>query len=257
MTKIRKRRLRWGRIILLVSVLALFFSYILYQQHLRNEARRQIEINRQVVRAMELKSVTEIEAKLREIREEYGIGKIDVAEIPNRKYFEDAIFMGDSITQSISLYDQLPPSNVVATVGRNTQTALADVPLLANLSPARIFLWYGMNDLQVFSGAGAFKTSYQTLIDAIETTLPQTEIVLLSLLPSSSAAIKKQPALAKARMTEFNQAIRDLAESGDHIYIDISPIVSGDYYEPDGIHVKRGFYDLLFNHIKREFIDRR
>lgn len=257
MSAAKKRKLRWGRIGLVILAVAVLVSYLFYRQHQRNEALRQIEINRQVVRAMELKSVAEIEAKLREIREEYGIGKIDVAEIPNRKYFEDSIFMGDSITQSISLYDQLPPSNVVATVGRNTKTAAADVPLLNNLSPARIFLWYGMNDLQVFSSADAFKASYETLIGQIRQTLPNTEIVMLSILPSDSAAIKDQPALSSKRQGEFNQKIRELADAGDHIYIDITPIVDAQLYEPDGVHVKPAFYGVLFNHIKREFIDRR
>lgn len=257
MSKTRKVKLRWGRIAILGLVVAALLSYFLYQQHLQREAERQIEVNREVVRAMELRSVTEIEARLRAIKEEYGIGKIAIAEIPDRKYFEDSIFMGDSVTESIRLYDLLPPSNVVAAVGRNTRTALQDVPLLANLSPARIFLWYGMNDLEIFSDADAFIASYGELIGQIHQTLPDTEIVLLSILPANETAVRKQPNLAEERVTAFNGAMKKLAQESDWIYLDITETVTPELYEPDGIHVKPAFYTQLFNFIKREFIERR
>ncbi|MFB0959354.1 GDSL-type esterase/lipase family protein [Clostridiaceae bacterium HFYG-1003] len=255
--KKRKTKYRWGRIGLAALIFLIIVGYFAVRQHQKNEAARQIEINRQVVRAMEAKSVTEIEARLRSIKEQYGIGKIAVAEIPNRKYFEDAIFMGDSITQSISLYDLLPPSNVVAKVGRNTKTATEDVALLSNLSPARIFLWYGMNDLENFSSADAFTASYRTLLEQIRGKLPQTEIVLLSILPSNAKAIQKQPALAKTRREAFNKGIQTLADESNAIYMDISSVVTEELYEPDGIHVKPQFYTDFFNFIKREFIEKR
>ena len=257
MKNAKKTKVRWGRLGLVGLLILAVLIYIFYQQHQRKEAERQIEANREVVRAMELRSVTEIEARLRAIKEEYGIGKIAISEIPDRKYFEDSIFMGDSVTQSISLYDILPPSNVVAAVGRNTKTALEDVALLANLSPARIFLWYGMNDLENFADASAFSASYDRLITEIRQTLPDPEIVLLSILPATDAAIRNQPQISKERADSFNQALKTLAEQKDYIYMDITEVVTPELYEPDGIHVKQQFYPKLFNFIKREFIEKR
>jgi hypothetical protein len=256
MKNTKKTRIRWGRLGLVGLVILALLIFVFYQRHQRIEAQRQIEANREVVRAMELRSVTEIEARLRAIKEEYGIGKIEVSEISDRKYFEDSIFMGDSVTQSISLYDILPPSNVVAAVGRNTRTALEDVALLENLSPARIFLWYGMNDLENFADAPSFKASYEGLIAEIHKTLPDTEIVLLSILPATADAIRKQPKISNERMESFNQGMATLAEENDYIYMDITEVVTPELYEPDGIHVKRQFYTKLFNFIKKEFIEK-
>lgn len=251
-----RHRLRWGRIgILLVALFALI-SYFLYNQHQKNLEERQIEANRQVLKAMEYQSVAEIEQRLREIRKEYGIGNISLDQIPNRKYFEDSVFMGDSLTAAISYYDLLPASNVVAAVGRNTMTAEEDFPLLKDLSPARLFLWYGINDLSRFDTAEAFRESYASLIDKIRAVQPQAEIVILSIQPVTEAASAKQPELKPERREEFNKALKALADQENILFIDSSGILQDSYYEPDGIHVTEEFYGKLFNLIKKEFIER-
>ena len=80
--KRNKKKLRWGRIGALVLVLVSFLVYFLYNQYQKEEERKQIEANRQVVKAMELRSVNEIEQRLREIKKNFGIGKISIDEIP-------------------------------------------------------------------------------------------------------------------------------------------------------------------------------
>lgn len=252
----RKRRLRWGRISTVLGLVLALIIYIGYGQHQKRQELRQIEANRQVLKALESRSVSEIEARLREIREEFGVGNIALDQIPNRKYFENALFMGDSLTEAILHYDFLPPSNVVAQVGRNTMTAREDVALLENLSPTRLFLWYGQNDLTSFSTAESFASSYQDLIVEIRKVQPEAEIVLLSISPVTEAAVIKQPELKRQRMGEFNAALQKLATERGYIYLDVGGILEEEYYEPDGIHVKPRFYTVLFNHIKKEFIGR-
>lgn len=254
--KRNKKKLRWGRIGALVLVLVSLIVYFLYNQYQKEEARRQIEANRQVVKAMELRSVTDIEQKLREIKKEFGIGKIAIDEIPNKKYFEDSIFMGDSMTEAIAVYDFLPPSNVVAAVGRNTKTAPQDVALLNNLSPTRLFLWYGLNDLSQYNNVADFKTGYSTLVDQVKAVLPNTEIVILSIMPVTDSAVKKQPELSRTRLDSFNGSLKDLAGDRGLIYMDVTEVLKPELYEPDGIHTKPVFYRNLFNFIKKEFIER-
>ena len=254
--KRNKKKLRWGRIGALVLVLVSFLVYFLYNQYQKEEERKQIEANRQVVKAMELRSVNEIEQRLREIKKNFGIGKISIDEIPNKKYFEDSIFMGDSMTEAIAVYDFLPPSNVVAAVGRNTKTALPDITLLTNLSPSRVFLWYGMNDLSQFGKADDFIASYSLLIDEIRAASPNSEIVILSLMPVADNAVKKQPELAPERIKAFNAGLKKMSQDKGLFYIDVTGVLKPDYYEPDGIHTKTVFYRDLFNFIKKEFIER-
>lgn len=252
----RRRRLRWGRISTVLGIVLSLIIYFGYQSHQRAQEQRQIEANRQVVKALEYRSVAEIEARLREIRAEFGVGNIAMDQIPNRKYFEDSLFLGDSLTEAILHYDLLPPSNVVAEVGRNTMTAKEDIALIRNLAPTRIFLWYGQNDLAVFSTAERFASSYQELIREVQKAQPEAELVILSISPVTEAAAASQPELKPERMDEFNAALEHLARDQGYIYLDIGGLFTEDHYEPDGIHVKPRFYTTLFNHIKKELIGR-
>lgn len=252
----RKIKLRWGRITTVLIIGVALLSYLAYGEYQKRQEQRQIEANRQVLVALESRSVQEIEARLREIREEFGIGNIALDKIPNRKYFEDSVFMGDSMTEAIEYYDILPPSNVVATVGRNTMTAREDVALLKNLSPSRLFLWYGQNDLSIFSTADEFTKSYQVLIDEIRKVQPEAEIVLLSISPVTEEAVANQPELAPQRMADFNAALKTLAEERGYFFIDVGTVMEDEFFEPDGIHVTPPFYTALFNQIKKEFIGR-
>ena len=256
MARNRKRKLRWGRISILLAVVLSIIFYTGFTRHQKQQELRQIEANRQVLKALESRSVAEIEARLREIREEFGVGNMAMDQIPNRKYFEDSVFMGDSLTEAIQHYDLLPASNVVAAVGRNTMTAVEDVALLKNLSPTRLFLWYGQNDLSNHNSGDAFKANYEKLIQAILEVQPEVEIVLLSISPVTEAAIREQPELTFQRVAEFNNALSEHGADRGYIYLDITELIEPEHYEPDGIHVKPRFYTVLFNHIKKEFIGR-
>ncbi|PKK39202.1 hypothetical protein ABB02_01434 [Clostridiaceae bacterium JG1575] len=254
----KKRNQRRGRqrvvlvVLLLLVPLALFMGYKKMQEA---QEKERIRINREIVKAMELKSVTELEGRLRELRKEYGIGKIAVEEISNKKYFEDSLFMGDSMTESIAYYEFLPKANVLATVGRNTKTALADLALLKNLAPHRIFLWYGANDLSNFSKE-EFKKQYIELVAKIRQEKPDAQLVFLPILPVTDAAVAAQPELSFENMKAYNQVIGEVARETKGLLLDLKEVFSPEYYEPDGIHMKPAFYKNLLNTIKKELIER-
>lgn len=251
----RKRDLPWDRIGILALLAILLFTILAYRNHKRQEELRQIRINREIVQAMELRSVGEIESRLKEIKKEFNIGKIATESIPNRRYFEDAVFMGDSLTSSLSGYEVLPKASVVAEVGRNTKTALADVAKLEDLLPGRVFLWYGMNDLSLFKDPAQFKTSYAKLISQVAVKKPGVQIALLSILPATDQAVKKDATIARDRVAAFNQEISKLAKEKGYRYLDVAEILTPESYEPDGIHVKASFYEEMLNYIKGELIN--
>ncbi len=240
---------------LAVAIIAGIFLIRAYQEY---KVRQTIAMNLEIVKAMELRNVSEIETKLKELREKYGIGRLDTDNISNRRYFEDSLFMGDSLMEPLSLYEYLPPSNVLAFKGRNTKTALQDVQAITNLNPARIFLSYGMNDLNLTSDPEVFGGDYGNLIKQIKLTKQDAEIVLLSILYVSDAAIAEQPSLARSRVDDFNQIIEQLAQDNDLVYLDITSLTEdGRLYEADGIHPVSSYYTKLLNFIKSEFINRR
>ncbi|MFB0919158.1 MAG: GDSL-type esterase/lipase family protein [Clostridiaceae bacterium] len=247
----RNRALAIG---LLVLIIAGFFINRAYENY---KIKKTIQLNLEIVKAMELRNVSEIEGKLKELREKYGIGRIDTDSISNRRYFEDSLFMGDSLTEPLSLYEYLPKSNVLAVKGRNTKTALDDVKQITNLNPSRIFLSYGMNDLNITNDPDVFKSNYSDLIKAIKKIKPDAEIVLLSIQYATDSAVAAQPTLSDKRVDEFNGKMKALAEENNYYYLDISSLVKGsNLYEGDGIHFATSYYSKLLNLIKSEFINR-
>ncbi|GEM_PF-1220415 len=248
------RRNRALAIGILVLIFAGFFINKAYSNY---KVKKAIELNLEIVKAMELRNVSEIENKLKELREKFGIGRIDTDSISNRRYFEDSLFMGDSLTEPLSLYEYLPKSNVLAIKGRNTKTAMEDVKQIANLNPSRIFLYYGMNDLNVTNDPDVFKTNYGDLIKAIKKLKPDAEIVILSIQYATNSAVAAQPTLSDKRVDEFNGKLKALAEENKYYFLDISSLANdSNLYEGDGIHFTTAYYSKLLNLIKSEFINR-
>ncbi len=242
--------------ILILLVAVSLVSGLIYNSRVRQEQIAQdIAVNRQKVKTLEGRDIAKTEEHLRKIRKEYGINRSEIDSMSNKRYFEDSVFMGDSLMEPLSLYDHLPPSNVIAKMGRNTTTASEDVPLLSSVSPGRIFMMYGMNDLTTKDSAASFKKSYEELIAEVQKTRPDAKIILLSILPVTPAAASNQPQLKDERIDEFNSSIREIAEEKGFIYMDVQKLVrENDLYEPDGIHLKSEFYTKFLNHIKTEFM---
>lgn len=163
--------------------------------------------------------------------------------------------MGDSLTEAMASYDLLPQTNVVAKVGRNLKSAHEDLSRLNNLAPNRIFFWYGMNDLSNNGTAEAFVEDYKKLINAVKAKHQSMEVVILSILPANKAAQTKEPAIAKSRVQAFNEAVKKMALAEGYGFIDATPLITENLYEPDGIHVVAKFYQELFALIKEEMIN--
>lgn len=244
-------------IVILIVILGAVFGIYNHEKFKQEQIAQDIQINRQSVKQLELKDVNEIEGRLKSIRKEYGIGRQDAEAISNKRYFEDSVFMGDSLMEPLSLYDFLPPGNVVAKMGRNTYTAIEDVKDIKKMAPERIFMMYGMNDLNVTDNVPDFKESYLKLINEVRKVQPNSEIVLLSVLPVTEDAVKRQKTLSYDRILEFNGAIKEIAEENSFIYLDVTELVrESGIYEPDGIHVKAAFYGKFLDFIKSEFTSR-
>lgn len=240
-----------------VVILAVIAGVYNNEKYKKEQIAHDIEVNRRAIKSLEQRDLNEIEKLLKNIRKEYGINLKDSNNISNKRYFEDSVFMGDSLMEPLSLYDFLPPVNVVARMGRNTSTAHEDLKDLKKVAPVRIFMMYGMNDLTIWGDEGEFKESYLNLINKVREIQPNSEIVLLSILPVTDAASKRQPVLSKDRISEYNEVIKEIAEENSLIFLDVTSLItSNDIYEPDGVHVKAVFYGRFLDYIKAEFISR-
>lgn len=175
-------------------------------------------------------------------------------EISNKMYFEESVFMGDSITEGLDFYDIVNKSSVLAKKGQGLVQAKESVSILSNINPERIFLLYGMNDLQSSKNSDDFKSNYIKLVKDIKQTVPSAEIYLQSLTPVQAKVQQKNNSFSQDRLDKFTQAIIEVAREENVHFIDIRPMLKGkeDLFEQDGIHFKVDFYGLWLDDLKSQ-----
>jgi lysophospholipase L1-like esterase len=168
-----------------------------------------------------------------------------------KKYYENTIFMGDSITEAIKVYEVLKDSSVLAKKGEDVVKAKEHVSQLVSMKPNKVVLLYGMNDVETFNNPNDFKKNYLSLVNEIKTKLPKAKIYLQSPLPVTDAAINESPRVTNANLKEFRKVVYDISKETNVNYVDITPIAEANVnlYEGDGIHFKYGFYNKWLNYL--------
>ena len=108
-------------------------------------------------------------------------------------YFDDALFVGDSITEGIKLYDVMSNAKVLASTGVNLSTiftkeaeevggskvSIVDAARLED--PGKIYVLMGVNSM--LSGKEDFIAGYGRLVDALREQHPGAVIYVQSILP--------------------------------------------------------------------------
>lgn len=174
---------------------------------------------------------------------------------PNEAYkaaFSHSVFLGDSILGALSYLNKLDSANVIAPSGATLDLALMNIEKLANQAPEHIFILLGSNDIRL-SDKQTFIENYRQLISSIRNKLPKTDIHILSIPPVDEKAVKQEPRYAN--ITDFNQALDQLADEMKVDYVDLSSLfaVNKIRYADNGVHFKPDFYPLFLDYLM-EFV---
>ena len=213
---------------------------------------------------LENKSLDEVEDKIESYRNEILAASntkenesTDIGDINYAKYYENTVFMGDSITEALSEFALLDDYNVICNKGDTVVKAMQNIEKLQGINPKNLVLLYGMNDVIEFdinlSGqdSNTFKEKYIELINSIKAVLPKTNIYLISPLPVMANAVDTNYRLTNENLNEFRSKVNEVANVTGSTYIDLASIIDGkDYlHEQDGIHYKYDFYPLMLDHL--------
>ncbi len=200
-----------------------------------------------------------------EVTEESAPPVIDTAY--DKSLFANDLFIGDSISTGIYLYNKLDMKNVAATVGYTPYKAYSNdidlpdgtvgtaVDYAKSMKPTRIFIMLGSNGL---ASASAMEDSYNTLIDKLTTVCPDTAIYCISVSPvtvdSTGAA---NGGITNEMVVSFNTFVKSMCTDKGIRYIDFySEIIDEngyfmeEYAEADGLHFKGITYDRMLNYIQ-------
>ena len=173
-------------------------------------------------------------------------------------YFDDAVFIGDSLTTGLSLYGLLPEEQVLADTGINPQTILTrecisqdgtDKTVLdaaAALSPAKIYIMLGANGV-AFLNFEDIVDWYGQLIDGLREEHPDSEIYVQSVLPVTRE--REDDTLNNARITELNGLLQEMAADKGVFYLSVNEAIADEEgflptdLSADGMHFCTTVYE--------------
>lgn len=245
-----KKKLKY----ILLALIVMAISYNAFENDSELEvnasglSEQEILANVDALKKLEAAEMSAVEEKIRAVQleisksEEVKSLQIKSHKSGFRKAFESVVFMGDSQAEPLSLYGYTDSSSVVASKGRNVISAKDDVSKVASLSPQKIVMLYGVNDLLLFKSTEDFISHYRALIDSVRSEIPRAEIYVNSVYPVKDSVIEKKPLFKRSK--DFNDALVSMCSDMGISYIDSAHLINEnpDYYAADGIHFKAQYY---------------
>ncbi len=181
----------------------------------------------------------------------------------DKEYFADDLFIGDSITTGIHLYNKLDMKNVAASVGYTPYKAYTEacdlydgtsktaLEYAKSMQPKRIYIMLGSNGLL---SAGAMEDSYNTLIDKLKEACPDSELYCISVTPVAQYTDYE---ITNDMVRDFNSFIKSACGLKGVTYVDFySVMITEDGYAnaelvaDDGLHFNGSTYDIMLSFIQ-------
>lgn len=182
----------------------------------------------------------------------------------NRSFFDNDLFIGDSISTGLHLYGYLNAENVFAEVGLNPESAVTRevdgmtcVQKAGSMQPKHIYIMLGTNGLAYMSGE-YMATEMLELIAELEMACPTAQICIVSIPPVSKEYEEKDPGTLE-KINGYNSQLQAYCNEGGYTYIDICSKMkdadgyfSSKYAEEDGMHFLGGAYALMLGTIEKQ-----
>ncbi len=178
-------------------------------------------------------------------------------------YFDDAVFVGDSLTVGLGNYGILPAENIYADIGLNLDTILTKqciqttggtVTVLDALKlkkPSKVYIMLGSNGIAWITPENLAE-KYDTFLDRVKQELPDATIYVESILPVTAAKQAGDARYSNEAIVEYNKLLFDLAKEKEVNYLDCHAAfkmadgtLNTEYAEQDGMHLKRTGYEAL------------
>lgn len=217
---------------------------------------------REYLISLEQMDLAAVEAKIDEHHKKEDLNPVeDVENVENMNFntlYEDTVFMGDSIMESLSFNEIIDENRVISYMGDTVIKALEHISTLEGIQPKNLVLLYGMNDVILFeetaewNSIDKFKENYKVLIEDIKSRLPHTTIYIQSPLPVTDKATDTNQRLTNDNLDRFREAVKQVCAETGVSYVDISGLgkVDSGLHEADGIHFKKEFYEKWLQYLR-------
>lgn len=175
-------------------------------------------------------------------------------------YFDDALFLGNSVAEGLAIYDYdglLDNASFVTKDGVNLLNAAELLSELDDKIYGKIYIELGTNEMSY--DLDQLRVCYEDLVDALEERYPGSVIYLMAVPPVSRYKSNNNAAFTKALAVKFNEMIMEIALEKNLWYLDVyTALADEDGYLPsevtvDGIHFTPGHYELWYNCLRYSY----
>ena len=183
------------------------------------------------------------------------------------EYFDDAAFVGDSITEGIKLYEVMTNATVVAARGINLDNVFTDDQIrtaqgnstvmgaLEAAEPKKIYIMFGANGVGWFTEQH-FTDVYTKFVQAVKEQHPDSQIYLQSILPVTQEFADSREDISNDKINRYNELVVEIAEEQKVHYLDVASAFKDEKgclpedSNGDGMHFGNKYYQKWFDYLK-------
>ncbi len=180
------------------------------------------------------------------------------------EFFENDLFIGDSIATGLFNYGYFKSDQVFAKVGLNPESALTDsiadetvIEKAERLKPKRIYIMLGSNGL-AYMGNTYMTQQMKLLVEALQEASPDSYIYILSI-PPVTKEHESEGQETMVMVNGYNKLLKDLADEIGVVYLDLcseledtTGYFSEKYAEADGMHFLGTAYKKMLSFIEKK-----
>lgn len=201
-------------------------------------------------------------------------GAVTQSERVTSSYFDDAMFVGDSITNGILSYEIMKNATIISHVGINIDTirykevfrkpdgsvtkiidAMKDYPDIQ-----KIYVMLGSNGIAWIDQTNFIKY-YEEFLTEVIAQHPDAIIYVQSMFPVTASKEKADETFANAKINEYNKAIADMAQEMGCYYLNVADALKDEKgclpeeaSPSDGMHFGPQYYQKWFDYLKEHTV---
>lgn len=185
------------------------------------------------------------------------------------EYLKDTLFLGDSNTVRFYQNGLLTLQQYCAQEGLTIQKALSEkfvtfkndsneytlAEAAAMMKPRRVVITLGTNNGDGSMSAADFAAQYQSLVSAIQSSYPYTDIIV-NAVPPIPASHSNYPAMSQETLDQFNMALADMCQQMGVKFLNSAEALkdstgygNSDYFVSNDIHMTKAGLKAILSYV--------
>jgi hypothetical protein len=201
-------------------------------------------------------------------KNEYDGVLLGKTEDAGKSYIEDTLFIGDSNTLRMYMFQMLPLSNVIGVesmgvsgakshravhfIGYSSPVTIAEA--VGMMKPRRAVICFGTNDLAT-ANPQSFVNTYKEFIKDVQSAYSYTDIIIAAVPPFARELEGRS--FSKNTVAAYNKALIEMAKELELVFLDTGEALTGmdgfiktEYIFSDGIHLTKAGFEAIFKYAR-------